>query len=338
MAGRLEQMLDIEEWEMLQRSVAKVTGMAIVTVNYKGIPITEHSCCNRFCQKVRQNETLSSYCQKCDARGGVEAARNNSPYIYQCYFSIMDIAIPLIVNQQYVGAVMAGQVRLPVGEDESNIEKIFTPCSSQKLESVKKKFAAEYEEIPILSMDKIQTISMMLFYMCNYTIRETMHKEQTIHMYETFFSKQIPFYQNGFGNSYEKEKMEETIEESMDEKTEVEDNFPKTNNRILLQAFEYIHGHKHSIPSMAELAELCHVSPSYFSRLFTKDVGESYSHFISRLRVEWAKGLLESTDCSVQEISDKLGFSDSGYFIKTFKKHVGVTPAFYRTYCETQQI
>lgn len=132
--------------------------------------------------------------------------------------------------------------------------------------------------------------------------------------------------------------MEETIEESMDEKTEVEDNFPKTNNRILLQAFEYIHGHKHSIPSMAELAELCHVSPSYFSRLFTKDVGESYSHFISRLRVEWAKGLLESTDCSVQEISDKLGFSDSGYFIKTFKKHVGVTPAFYRTYCETQQI
>ncbi len=328
MEGNLNQLLDIEEWEMLQRSVAEVTGMAIVTVDYKGVPITEHSCCNKFCQKVREDGILSAYCQKCDARGGVEAARNNAPYIYQCHFSILDIAIPVIVNQKYVGAVMAGQVRLPLGQNPDNLERIFMPCEGQRVDYALERFDEYYKEIPVLSMDKIETIAMMLFYMCNYTIRETINKKQVIHMYETFLGKQASVYQNSFG--------ETQVEDVKRETSEFSDAFPKTNNRILMQAFEYIDEHKESMPSMKELAEHCHVSSSYFSRLFTKDVGESYSHFISRLRVEWAKEILESTDCSVQEISEKLGFSEASYFIKTFKKHVGVTPAFYRTYCETQ--
>lgn len=36
--------------------------------------------------------------------------RTNRPYIYKCYFSIIDVAIPIIIDEQYLGAIMAGQV------------------------------------------------------------------------------------------------------------------------------------------------------------------------------------------------------------------------------------
>lgn len=82
------------------------------------------------------------------------------------------------------------------------------------------------------------------------------------------------------------------------------------------------------------MAAYCNVSSSYLSRLFTKEVGESYSSFTARLKIEWAKALLESSDAPISEISDELGYSEAGYFIKSFKKYVGVTPAVYRTYCK----
>ncbi|MNJ55854.1 Bifunctional transcriptional activator/DNA repair enzyme AdaA [compost metagenome] len=78
------------------------------------------------------------------------------------------------------------------------------------------------------------------------------------------------------------------------------------------------------------MAELCHISPSYFSRIFTKETGENFTIFVARLKIEWAKQLLESTDLSINEISDAFGFSDTSYFIKMFKKFENLTPTIYR--------
>ncbi|MNP74874.1 HTH-type transcriptional regulator YesS [compost metagenome] len=81
---------------------------------------------------------------------------------------------------------------------------------------------------------------------------------------------------------------------------------------------------------MADLARQCHISSSYFSRIFTKETGENFSTFAPRLKIEWAKQLLKATEQPVNRISDALGFCDAGYFIKTFKKFEHLTPAVYR--------
>lgn len=52
--------------------------------------------------------------------------------------------------------------------------------------------------------------------------------------------------------------------------------------------------------------------------------------FIPRLKMEWAKQLLETTDLSISQISNDLGFSEPSYFIITFKKFERITPARYR--------
>lgn len=75
----LKYIIDMDEWGKLQESLSLVTRMAIIMVDYKGVPVTAHSRCQAFCQTVRSDKEFSAYCQKCDARGGLEAVRLVSP-------------------------------------------------------------------------------------------------------------------------------------------------------------------------------------------------------------------------------------------------------------------
>lgn len=50
-------------------------------------------------EKVREDPILKKYCEKCDSRGGVEAVRENRPYIYQCCFGLIDVAIPIVISE-----------------------------------------------------------------------------------------------------------------------------------------------------------------------------------------------------------------------------------------------
>ena len=83
---------------------------------------------------------------------------------------------------------------------------------------------------------------------------------------------------------------------------------------------------------LSQMAKLSHTSPSYLSRLFKKEMGKNFSDYVTDFKITLAKEMLETTNLSVTDISNDLGFSDSGYFIKQFKKHEGVTPAMFRKY------
>ncbi|WP_313801847.1 helix-turn-helix domain-containing protein [Cytobacillus sp.] len=92
----------------------------------------------------------------------------------------------------------------------------------------------------------------------------------------------------------------------------------------------YIYNHLYGDISLDHLAELCHLSPNYLSSLFKKEVGIPISEFIQQLRIDEAKKLLDLTNYSIAEIGTFLNFNDQSYFIKTFKKHTGLTPKQYR--------
>ena len=71
-------------------------------------------------------------------------------------------------------------------------------------------------------------------------------------------------------------------------------------------------------------------SRSYLSHLFKKNCGMSIREYINTLRIEDAKTLLVCSKLNIAEITIVLGFSDSNYFSKTFKKAVGISPVKYR--------
>lgn len=81
--------------------------------------------------------------------------------------------------------------------------------------------------------------------------------------------------------------------------------------------------------SINEIARKCCLSESGFRKIFTENAGTSPSVYRNTERILKAKYLLEATDKSVAEISEELGFFDTAYFCKVFKKYEGISPRKY---------
>lgn len=96
------------------------------------------------------------------------------------------------------------------------------------------------------------------------------------------------------------------------------------------KAKEYIR-RNYALPiSLEEVAEKAEYNPAYFSSLFKKHTGQNFSDYLTEVRIEQAKELLKSTRDSIGEIAEKVGYTDSKYFRKLFKKVTGIRPNDYR--------
>ncbi len=82
--------------------------------------------------------------------------------------------------------------------------------------------------------------------------------------------------------------------------------------------------------SVDSLARALHLAPSYFARLFKERCGVSPKRYMLEKRMERAKELLADPEISVFEVARSLGFSDSLYFSRIFKKYVRKSPSDYR--------
>jgi AraC family transcriptional regulator of arabinose operon len=92
----------------------------------------------------------------------------------------------------------------------------------------------------------------------------------------------------------------------------------------------YIEAHIMESISIEDLAQLVHFHPNYFIRFFREHLGCSPVQYINKLRLEKAKYLLRTTELTIKEITDMIGFNDPGYFSKMFRKHTGFSPLEFR--------
>ncbi len=82
--------------------------------------------------------------------------------------------------------------------------------------------------------------------------------------------------------------------------------------------------------SVKDYADMCNLSESRFSHLFSEIMGVSPKQYILNAKIEMSKELLENTDLSISQISDMAGFQNQSYFSRIFKKYTGVCPSEYR--------
>jgi signal transduction histidine kinase/DNA-binding LacI/PurR family transcriptional regulator/AraC-like DNA-binding protein len=100
--------------------------------------------------------------------------------------------------------------------------------------------------------------------------------------------------------------------------------------RLVRQAMAYIHQHYAEPISRTDLARHVALSEDYLTSCFRKELGVTPITYLNRYRVNRARQLLNDTDHSVTEIALKVGFSDSGYFSRVFRREVGLSPEAYR--------
>ena len=100
-------------------------------------------------------------------------------------------------------------------------------------------------------------------------------------------------------------------------------------NRILQSAITFIE-QNYSDVDRDKCAHATGVSPSYLSKLFTRELNVQFSDFVNDVKLREAEKLLLTTDKSITEISFLSGFSSTAYFISIFKQKHSLTPAKYR--------
>ncbi len=104
----------------------------------------------------------------------------------------------------------------------------------------------------------------------------------------------------------------------------------KLYSKRILRAIEYISEHLHSRILIEDAAESLRITPAYLSRLFKSETGKTFSDYVNQQKIEEATGLLRYSDYTDLEISNLLCFSSQSYFIKIFKKIMGMTPNEYK--------
>ncbi|CAM3901404.1 AraC family transcriptional regulator [Cohnella lubricantis] len=100
---------------------------------------------------------------------------------------------------------------------------------------------------------------------------------------------------------------------------------------VIDRAKQYIRQHYSEELSLEEAAESVHLNPFYFSKVFKQHVGETFIDYLTGLRIDRAKQLIEEEDLSLKEVSYQVGYKDPNYFSRVFKKVTGVAPSEYRS-------
>jgi len=94
----------------------------------------------------------------------------------------------------------------------------------------------------------------------------------------------------------------------------------------LQQTIDYIHAHLDQDLSLAKLASIINISPTYFASLFKQSMGVAPHQYVIQQRVEQAKFMLSKTDLAISDIASKVGFSSQSHLTQQFKRLTGMTP------------
>ena len=114
------------------------------------------------------------------------------------------------------------------------------------------------------------------------------------------------------------------------EKGLVIENDTNGRNIVEKEMVSYIQQNFTGKISLKEFGEQFHLSEKYISRYFKEHFHITLSQYITYLRLEHAKQLLQDTDMPVTEVALQSGYQNVSYFIRSFKKAYAVSPLKYR--------
>lgn len=280
-----------DELEKIQKEIVDVTNLAIVIVDSKGNYVTSKDNYSEFCSIFRKNKKLAQLCENCDMKALKKSKMTSEPYIYKCHSGLIDIAVPLIYSGEYIGSILIGQVLLEK-DSTFEIDSIIDKNIEKGLKSLGMKDA--YKQLSKYNYSKINSIANLVYYSGIYIVKNIKDKKWHSH------------------------SMKNNLR-----------NIELSESPIGL-AVTFIKNNLDTNIKLEKVASLCSMSVSHFSKIFKNEVGKTFKDYLNAKRIEKAKYLLRESNNPISAIAYSLGFEDTSYFTKIFKKYVGVTPTKYK--------
>ena len=179
----------------------------------------------------------------------------------------------------------------------------------------------------------------------NYWTNQQCHPEQVIDAFVRFASSLLNAFKEVNIDIYKKANSTKSIRKlheayTMKELTRVlevvvgcyvqnTNNDHKGYGMLVVKTMQYIEKNYGHPITLEEIAAHLHVTSEYLSMLFGKEVGETYTSYLKRFRIEKAKYLLLNSELKIEEVSQAIGYYNIKYFYRVFKEVAGVTPRVY---------
>ncbi|MEN8905628.1 MAG: response regulator [Clostridiales bacterium] len=183
-----------------------------------------------------------------------------------------------------------------------------------------------FEKIEINNLNKIDVIKLfrniyILMQVKLYLIDEWIGE---IYGREYCFNNTLGYYSNlNDMKKYLKDFFVKIIEKSEKYKS-------RRDTKLIENVKKYIDKNYNENITLSEIAEITYLNPNYFCEFFKEEMNQTFVDYLTNVRIDKAKEILKDERIKIYEISDLVGYNDSAYFCRVFKKIVGVTPTQYR--------
>jgi AraC-like DNA-binding protein/ligand-binding sensor protein len=281
---------------------------------------------NEYCRLLQSTPAGLKKCLESDSDALEQARRNKDYCIYKCHAGLTNAVINLEYKGIEIGSIYTGQV-LTGTPNEDEFRKIYETLSSIDLPY--KQLRDAFFSSKRLDEDKLIIGVNLLNVMSNYIISV----EDELYLQNELLrkDKEILEYKN------EKMELENELQKlrisilEWDKNTKTGSGSPPDrNSHSIAVAREFIRKNYFKKIRLEDVAESVYLSPNYFSALFKKISGSSFSLYLRKIRMEEAGRLLEETDLPIKEIVSAVGLDDYNYFNRIFKQQKGIPPGIFR--------
>lgn len=155
---RLQDIFDMDFMQRFQDAFSTAMGIAAITVDIHGTPVTQPSNFTEFCMKyTRGCPKGNAGCEQCDADGGARASREGKPQVYDCHAGLVDLAAPIMLNGKQVGSILGGQV-LTHPMDEEHIRQ-----KAQEFGIDPDEYVAAAKKTPVVDRKRLEAAAQALY-------------------------------------------------------------------------------------------------------------------------------------------------------------------------------
>lgn len=156
-------------------------------------------------------------------------------------------------------------------------------------------------------------------------------KLKAVHSFDTAFSSEL-LHQSVITTETLQELLEAVVQFFLSHLLSLSNTEQRSKRKEIIIAQQYVEKNLDKKITLEEVAELLHLNASYFSRLFKKEMQESFIVYVTRMKMEKAKEWLETSKFSVEEIAYRLGYDNKSYFNKRFRTIYGKNPSRFQSY------
>lgn len=154
----LTDLIDVEMLQKIQDAFGAFTGMAVVSVDTKGAPVTKGTNFTEFCNKyTRGTEIGNRGCEECDIRSAEITFQTGKATSYKCHAGLVDFAAPIMAGDTMVGGFIGGQI-LTEPPDLEKFAKM-----AEKIGVAPDEYVEAVQKVQIVSKETVDKASNFLY-------------------------------------------------------------------------------------------------------------------------------------------------------------------------------